>query len=173
MASVLITGANRGIGLELTERFLKEGWRVLACCRQPEKARALQRLAERTAPRVPATGTAPSFVVDPGWPKPLPNNWKMGGVTGLAVDRNDNVWVLNRPNDTTDDEDDATPPNPTADCCVRPPAMKSSDRGQVPLKSGWRFCAMAASPSWKSSVLKHVLCPQLSNSSWAARVCSW
>lgn len=44
MACVLITGANRGIGLELTERFLEEGWRVLACCRQPEKAKPLQRL---------------------------------------------------------------------------------------------------------------------------------
>lgn len=46
MASVLITGANRGIGLELAEQFLKEGWQVLACCRNPDKARTLQRLAE-------------------------------------------------------------------------------------------------------------------------------
>ncbi|HAY44909.1 MAG TPA: hypothetical protein DCY55_01335, partial [Gammaproteobacteria bacterium] len=33
------------------------------------------------------TGTSYSF--DPTWPKDLPNNWKMGGVTGLAVDSND------------------------------------------------------------------------------------
>lgn len=46
MASVLITGANRGIGLELVEQFLKEGWRVLACCRHPAKAKSLQRLGE-------------------------------------------------------------------------------------------------------------------------------
>ena len=26
--------------------------------------------------------TAPKFNVDPTWPKPLPNKWKMGGVTG-------------------------------------------------------------------------------------------
>ena len=31
--------------------------------------------------------TAPKFNFDPQWPKPLPNKWKMGGVTGLAVDR--------------------------------------------------------------------------------------
>ena len=30
--------------------------------------------------------TAPKFKFDPDWPKPLPNKWKMGGVTGLAVD---------------------------------------------------------------------------------------
>jgi DNA-binding beta-propeller fold protein YncE len=70
----------------------------------------------------------PRYQYDPGWPKPLPNNWKMGGVTGLAVDRNDNVWVLNRPNDTTDTEDNATPPTPTSDCCVRPPAMIHIDK---------------------------------------------
>ncbi len=45
--------------------------------------------------------TAPRFKYDPDWPKPLPNKWKMGGVTGLAVDKDDNVWVLNRPNDLT------------------------------------------------------------------------
>ena len=37
---------------------------------------------------------APKFKFDPDWPKPLPNKWKMGGVTGLAVDKDDNVWVL-------------------------------------------------------------------------------
>ena len=43
--------------------------------------------------------TAPRFHYDPTWPDPLPNLWKLGGVTGLAVDSNDNVWVYNRPND--------------------------------------------------------------------------
>src|SRR4029077_17562716 len=28
---------------------------------------------------------APKYKFDPDWPKPLPNKWKMGGVTGLAV----------------------------------------------------------------------------------------
>jgi hypothetical protein len=35
--------------------------------------------------------TAPKFKFDPDWPKPLPNKWKLGGVTGLAVDKDDNV----------------------------------------------------------------------------------
>jgi hypothetical protein len=29
----------------------------------------------------------PGFEVDPGWPKPLPNNWLIGQVGGIAVDR--------------------------------------------------------------------------------------
>ena len=48
--------------------------------------------------------SAPKFKFDPDWPKPLPNKWKMGGVTGLAVDKDDNVWVFDRPNDLTDIE---------------------------------------------------------------------
>ncbi len=43
--TILITGANRGIGLELTGQFAADGWAVLACCRDPVQAQALQALA--------------------------------------------------------------------------------------------------------------------------------
>jgi hypothetical protein len=72
--------------------------------------------------------TVPKFKLDPDWPKPLPNKWKLGGVTGLAVDKDDNVWVLNRPNDLTDIELEAELTPPLADCCVRPPAMIHIDK---------------------------------------------
>jgi hypothetical protein len=72
--------------------------------------------------------TAPKFKLDPDWPKPLPNKWKMGGVTGLAVDKDDNVWVLDRPNDLTDIELEAELTPPLADCCVRPPSMIHIDK---------------------------------------------
>jgi hypothetical protein len=72
--------------------------------------------------------TVPKFKYDPNWPKPLPNKWKLGGVTGLAVDKNDSVWVLNRPNDLTDIELEAELTPPVADCCVRPPAMIHIDK---------------------------------------------
>ena len=72
---------------------------------------------------------APSYIFDPTWPKQLPNNWKMGGVTGLAVDSNDDVWVLNRPNDTDDNEGRAGGSGPAgADCCARPPSMIHIDK---------------------------------------------
>jgi NAD(P)-dependent dehydrogenase (short-subunit alcohol dehydrogenase family) len=45
MNTVLITGANRGIGLEFARQYAADGWRVLACCRHPEKAEALNKLA--------------------------------------------------------------------------------------------------------------------------------
>jgi NAD(P)-dependent dehydrogenase (short-subunit alcohol dehydrogenase family) len=33
MSTVLITGANRGIGLEFTRQYANDGWTVIACCR--------------------------------------------------------------------------------------------------------------------------------------------
>ena len=47
MKTVLITGANRGIGLELTKQYAVEGWRVLACSRTPHKSDALNKLATK------------------------------------------------------------------------------------------------------------------------------
>jgi NAD(P)-dependent dehydrogenase (short-subunit alcohol dehydrogenase family) len=45
MRNVLVTGANRGIGLEMTRQLLARGDRVVAACRHPGKAIALTRLA--------------------------------------------------------------------------------------------------------------------------------
>lgn len=44
MPTVLITGANRGIGLEFARQYAADGWAVHACCRHPEKADALNAL---------------------------------------------------------------------------------------------------------------------------------
>ena len=41
MPTILITGANRGIGLESSLQFAADGWRVLACCRNPYAASEL------------------------------------------------------------------------------------------------------------------------------------
>jgi len=75
-----------------------------------------------------AQQSAPKFKFDPDWPKPLPNKWKMGGVTGLAIDKDDNVWVLDRPNDLTEIELEARADS--SDCrLLRPaPAMIHIDK---------------------------------------------
>ncbi len=44
MKSILITGSNRGIGLELVKQYAHAGWRVWACCRSPEQATELHAL---------------------------------------------------------------------------------------------------------------------------------
>jgi NAD(P)-dependent dehydrogenase (short-subunit alcohol dehydrogenase family) len=44
MKTTLITGANRGIGLEFTRQYAGDGWRILACVRRPEQSDALNAL---------------------------------------------------------------------------------------------------------------------------------
>ncbi len=38
----------------------------------------------------------PRYVVDPWWPKPLPNRWVTGAVGGICIDHNDHVFGINR-----------------------------------------------------------------------------
>jgi len=56
MPTVLITGANRGIGLGFAKHYAKEGWEVLGCCRSPGEAAALKKL--------PGTRVLPLDVAD-------------------------------------------------------------------------------------------------------------
>lgn len=45
MSTVLITGANRGLGLEFVRQYLAKGWHVLAACRSPQTASDLVELS--------------------------------------------------------------------------------------------------------------------------------
>ncbi|MGH9355499.1 MAG: hypothetical protein ACRD10_05155, partial [Terriglobia bacterium] len=46
---------------------------------------------------------APKFEVDRTWPKPLPHKWVVGQVSGVCVDAQDNVFIVNR-DDITEKE---------------------------------------------------------------------
>ena len=61
--------------------------------------------------QTPGSGVAqaPSFRVDPAWPKPLPEEngvqLVVGQVAGIAVDeRNGHVWIIHRPSTLLADE---------------------------------------------------------------------
>ncbi len=43
---------------------------------------------------------APTFLVDPYWPKPLPNNWILGRTIGVDVDSRDHVFIVHRDQDS-------------------------------------------------------------------------
>lgn len=84
-----------------------------------------------------AEGGAPSFTYDGSWPKlPLPNKWTFEGITGLSVDKDDVIWVLNRPGDYDIDpifhvpektENYASLSPPTALCCLKPEGILAFD----------------------------------------------
>ena len=73
---------------------------------------------------------APAFAVDPLWPKPLPNHWLLGSVTGVAVDAQDHVWVVHRGYDSMTARTEigaATNPKTADDCCVPAPQVLEFD----------------------------------------------
>jgi len=45
----------------------------------------------------------PKFELDPSWPK-IPEKWRLGDASSIAIDAQDNVWVLHRPRTLKDDQ---------------------------------------------------------------------
>jgi hypothetical protein len=87
---------------------------------------AVATAASAQAPADPS----PRYRYDPTWPKlPLPNAWTFEGITGMFVDDDDVIWVLQRPRDFDRDasENYAASSPPTAQCCVKPPAVMAFD----------------------------------------------
>ena len=77
-------------------------------------------------------GEAPSYKVDASWPQPLPNGWILGQVSGVAVDGEDHVWVLQRPGSLSDDERGATFKPPLSRCCApAPPVLELDAAGKL------------------------------------------
>ena len=82
-----------------------------------------------------AQGTqVPIFEYDPTFPKPLPEKWAIGPIGGLAVDRQDHLFVVQRPGTLLKNERmsgaDDTPPK--ADCCVpAPPVLEFDQSGTL------------------------------------------
>jgi DNA-binding beta-propeller fold protein YncE len=75
------------------------------------------------------TGTqAPRFQVDPLWPKPLPNHWVLGSVTGVAVDGQDHIWIVHRGADSLGGNEKGAILNPPTGCCVPAPQVLEFDQ---------------------------------------------
>jgi hypothetical protein len=81
-----------------------------------------------TPARVQGLSQGPAFVVDPFWPEPLPNNWLLGQVSGIATDKNDHIWIIHRPRTLTPDELGANTNPPISKCCVPAPAVMEFDQ---------------------------------------------
>ena len=47
MSTVLVTGANRGIGYEHVRQYAQKNWNVIACARQPEHSKELAELKKQ------------------------------------------------------------------------------------------------------------------------------
>src|SRR5580700_5608536 len=92
-----------------------------------------------------AAKDVPVYKVDPFWPKPLPHHWLMQGVPVMVVDKDDHIWVLNRPRDVNPDEIGAATNPPRTDCCIAAPAVLEFDTEGKLLKS---WGAPGYTPGW-------------------------
>jgi DNA-binding beta-propeller fold protein YncE len=83
----------------------------------------------------PARAQTPAeYKVDASWPKQLPNNWIMGQVGGMAVDKENHIWVLQRPSSNI--KDDLGLDEKVSICCTSAPPVLEFD-GQGNLIKSW------------------------------------
>ena len=73
-------------------------------------------------------GVGPAYTVDPHWPKPLPKQWLLGQVAGIATDKDQNIWIIHRPATLTEDERGAMLKPRRSHCCVDTPPVLQFDK---------------------------------------------
>lgn len=77
-------------------------------------------------------GGVPQLQVDPFWPKPLPNNWILGQVSGVNADRRGHIWIIHRPRSLSDREVGAQQNPPWSKCCyAAPPVLVFDESGNL------------------------------------------
>lgn len=69
----------------------------------------------------------PRYKVDPFWPKELPNNWILGRVADIVVDKDDHIWILHSPSWVLRDEAGLAQNPPLSECCRPAPAVIEFD----------------------------------------------
>jgi DNA-binding beta-propeller fold protein YncE len=75
---------------------------------------------------------APSFEVDPMWPKPLPNHWILGSAIGVWVDKQDHIWIIHRGASTLDPNENALGGKLSKNCCAAaPPVLEFDQAGNL------------------------------------------
>ncbi len=127
-------------------------------------AALLQSPLDKAVASPTAGNVAPKYKVDTTWPKRLPNNWLMGQVAGIAVDRDDNIWIVQRPRSLTSDEAGATgalpgtdtdafgnprPAGPLADCCYPAPSILKFDKKGNLLRAWGGPATGFQDPAWQ------------------------
>jgi hypothetical protein len=91
-----------------------------------------QRMLENRAIAEAAGVQAPMFEVDPLWPKPLPNHWRIGSTIGVSVDAQDHVWIIHRPETLQEKERYPLANPPASSCCFpAPPVLEFDQAGSL------------------------------------------
>ena len=87
---------------------------------------------------------APTFEVDPLWPRPLPNHWVLGQTIGVAVDAQDHIWIVHR--------GDASLNIMTEGNNTQGPDLDDDERSAVALVAGQPAAAAPGPARWSFSI---------------------
>ena len=128
-----VKGEGRGNGeeIEMMKRNLVIAAALTACL----VAAGLSSDPLRSTTFAQGRGGAPAFKVDPMWPKPLPNHWLFGSITGVAVDAQDHIWVVHRGADSLNARTEiglvGDPPSAEACCAPAPQVLEFDPAGNL------------------------------------------
>jgi DNA-binding beta-propeller fold protein YncE len=109
----------------------------------------------RTLVQARGASAPPAFQADHLWPKPLPNHWLVGAIMGVAVDAQDHVWIVHRPDSLATGNEAglaANPPGAEFCCLPAPPVLEFDPAGN--LVGNWGGAGQSSGPSfdWPVSV---------------------
>ena len=96
MPSIMITSANRGLGLEFARQYAADGWQIFAACRNPEAADALRKLAQ--------AGSVTIFPMDVSDPHSVKR--AAANLSNMAIDiLLNSAGIIGKPNQKTGNVD--------------------------------------------------------------------
>ncbi len=110
--------------------FVAAGAAVLSTERTAAQGRAGGQTPAPAQARGGTQAAGAAFQVDQFWPKPLPNHWILGSITGLAVDSADHIWIVHRGLESLTAGTEAgtgTNPPTAEDCCAPAPPVLEFD----------------------------------------------
>lgn len=101
---------------------------ITCACGTPSELDDIAISEESVTSGTAESSAPPQFRVDPYWPRPLPNNWMLGQVSGLDVSPDTgNIWIVHRPHTL-----DARQRGEEGMCCVpAPPVIEFAPDGNV------------------------------------------
>jgi len=103
----------------------------------------------QTQSQISGDTMVPWFEADPYWPKPLPNHWVLAMTIGLDVDKQDNVWIVHRPQTLEQKESYAA--RNEADCCIAAPDVLEFDPAGKLIRHWGRDQVKGNGHDWPSS----------------------
>jgi DNA-binding beta-propeller fold protein YncE len=94
-------------------------------------------LSAGLVPQAAGGATGAALHADPLWPRPLPEHWIIGSVTGVAIDKRDHIWLVHRGLATdsiavgTEAGLAGTPPTAEICCAVAPQVLEFDAAGAL------------------------------------------